>query len=103
MIDLNTMDLKQLKSLRADLDRAITSFEERKKREALNALQEQAKTFGFSLEELVGGKAPRQRKSPAAKFAHPENPSITWSGRGRKPVWFTEAIAAGKKAEDLAV
>lgn len=103
MIDLNTMDLKQLKALRSDLERAISSFEDRKKREALSALQEQAKNLGFSLEELLGAKAPKQRKSPAAKYAHPENPSITWSGRGRKPVWFSEAIAAGKKAEDLAV
>lgn len=103
MIDLNTMDLKQLKSLRSDLERAIASFEDRRRREALTALQEQAKNLGFSLEELVTGKMPKQRKSPAAKYVHPENSSITWSGRGRKPIWFAEALAAGKKPEEMIV
>jgi DNA-binding protein H-NS len=103
MIDLNTMDLKQLKSLRSDLERAIASFEDRRRREALTALQEQAKNLGFSLEELVTGKMPKQRKSPATKYVHPENSSITWSGRGRKPIWFAEALAAGKKPEEMIV
>lgn len=103
MINLDVMDLKQLKALKSDVDRAIASFEDRKKREALTALQEQAKNLGFSLEELVGTKVAKSRKPASAKYAHPENPEITWSGRGRKPAWFADAIAAGKKAEDLAV
>lgn len=103
MVDLNSMDLKELKALRADVEKAIASFEDRKKREAISALQEQARNLGFSLDELIGGKVVRPRKAASAKYAHPENPSITWSGRGRKPVWFSDALAAGAKAEDLAV
>lgn len=103
MIDLNKLDLKELRSLKVEVDRALANFEERKRREALLALQEQARSFGFSLEELTGGKVQRTRKSAEAKFAHPENKDITWSGRGRKPAWFAEAIAAGKKPEDLAI
>ena len=36
-----------------------------------------------------------------AKYAHPENPSQTWSGRGRRPRWVTEQIESGKSLEDL--
>ncbi|WP_354540899.1 H-NS histone family protein [Roseovarius sp. MBR-6] len=38
----------------------------------------------------------------AAKYRHPENPALTWSGRGRKPQWFVEALDAGNTASDLA-
>jgi DNA-binding protein H-NS len=39
----------------------------------------------------------------APKYCHPEDPRLTWSGRGRKPHWFTEAIAAGHDPDDLLI
>ncbi|WP_245696247.1 H-NS family nucleoid-associated regulatory protein [Alloyangia pacifica] len=33
----------------------------------------------------------------------PQNREVTWSGRGRKPAWLAEEIAAGKKLEDFAI
>ena len=39
----------------------------------------------------------------APKYANPANKADTWSGRGRKPRWFSEALAKGKKPEDLAL
>lgn len=40
----------------------------------------------------------------AAKYANPENPSETWSGgRGRKPRWVQEWIAAGKDIAQAAI
>jgi len=43
------------------------------------------------------------RAPAAAKYRHPENPSLTWSGRAGKLQWFVEALKAGKTAEDLAI
>nr|WED69767.1 H-NS histone family protein [Pectobacterium colocasium] len=37
----------------------------------------------------------------APKYAHPDNPSLTWSGRGKQPNWFKEALAAGKTQAQL--
>ena len=39
----------------------------------------------------------------AAKYRNPDNPALTWSGRGKRPAWVNEALAAGKTLEDLAV
>ena len=41
--------------------------------------------------------------SPLAKYRHPENAALTWSGRGRKPQWFADHINAGKDPSALAV
>jgi DNA-binding protein H-NS len=35
------------------------------------------------------------------KFRNPDNPAETWSGRGRKPGWFTEKLRLGKRIEEL--
>jgi len=58
--------------------------------------------LGYSLAELVGTET-KSSRAPAAKYQHPENPALTWSGRGRKPQWFVEALEAGKTAEQLGI
>ena len=100
-INLNDMSLKELKDLQGQVNRAISSFEDRKKRQALAELEEKARALGFSLAELTGASLPRKRA--AVKYAHPSNPAETWSGRGRKPRWFAQAIVSGKTPDDLAI
>ncbi|NPD15065.1 H-NS histone family protein [Xinfangfangia sp. D13-10-4-6] len=102
-INLNDLTLTELKKLEKDVTKAITSFEDRKKAEALAALEERAKEFGFTLGELTGITTSRKRSPSEAKYAHPENPEITWSGRGRKPQWINDGLAAGKSLEDFAI
>jgi len=102
-IDLNAMSLKELKDLQGQVARAIGSYEDRKKKEALIELEEKAREMGFSLAELTGAQIPRKRAPAGVRFANPANKADTWSGRGRKPRWFVEALAAGKSPEDMAV
>lgn len=102
-LDLNKMSLKELKDLQSQVGKAISGYEDRRKREALAELEEKAKAMGFSLAELTGVTAGRKRSPSVAKYANPANKADTWSGRGRKPRWFTEALAKGKKPEDLSV
>lgn len=102
-MNLNEMSLKELKDLQSQVVKAIATFEDRRKRETLAELEEIARAKGFSLSELTGAPAMRKRSASAAKYANPANPADTWTGRGRKPRWFSEAMAAGKKPEDLAI
>lgn len=102
-MDLNALSLKELKDLQSQVAKAIASFEDRKKKEAVAELEDRARQMGFSLSELLGTPVARKRASAGAKFANPENPSETWSGRGRKPRWFEQALKAGKTADDMAI
>jgi DNA-binding protein H-NS len=103
-MDLNSLDLKELKKLEAEVSNRIATYEDRKIAEARAVLEATAREFGFSLSELTGGKASkRSRSSVAPKYAHPENASLTWTGRGRKPKWIVEALNAGKSLADLAI
>ena len=61
-----------------------------------------ATTRGSSQSERKSG-SPAAAKSGAsdAKYRNPDDPSQTWSGRGRRPRWLTEALEAGRKLDDL--
>ena len=105
---LESLDVEELKDLRKTVDRAIASYETRKRQEAISAVEQAAREHGFKLTDLLGnGKAGRGRKSDAgtttgaAKYVNPENPEQTWSGRGRCPQWINEALEAGRTLDDL--
>jgi DNA-binding protein H-NS len=102
-LDLNNLSMKELKDLQSQVGKAISGYEDRRKREALAELEEKAKAMGFSLAELTGLAGTRKRTPSTAKYANPANSADTWSGRGRKPRWFSEALAKGKKPEDMAI
>lgn len=102
-IDLDTMTLSDLKALRGKVDRAIATYEDRKKKEALAELEETARRMGYSLADLTGIAGARKRKPAAAKYANPADATDTWTGRGRKPRWVVAALAEGKALDDLAI
>ena len=101
--DIEALSLTELKKMQKDVAKAIATFEDRQKAEARAKVEAVALDLGYSLAELVGTKTKSLRAPVVAKYRHPENPALTWSGRGRKPQWFVEALEAGKTASDLAV
>ena len=102
-IDLSKMSMDELKDLKKDVEAAIKGFAERRRAEALKALEAVAKEHGMSVDEIVGGRAKGRKAKAPAKYANPGNPSETWSGRGRQPGWYKDAIAAGKSPESMAI
>lgn len=102
-MDIDSLALSELKALRSKVDRAIATYEERKKKEALAELDDTARRMGYSLAELMALMGTKPRKTVAAKYANPENAAETWTGRGRKPKWVVAALEAGKSLEDLAI
>jgi DNA-binding protein H-NS len=46
-----------------------------------------------------------RRKYPRVfpKYRNPEEPSETWSGRGKKPRWLATALNSGHKIEEFAI
>ena len=101
-LDLTEMSIDELRKLQADVGRAIDSFEDRRRKAAAAKVAELARSLGYTVQELsaIGQKSAGPRP---AKFAHPDDPNLQWSGRGRQPAWFKEAIEAGKSAEDFLI
>lgn len=103
-INLDELSLAELKKLHQDVENAIKSYEERNLLKARKELEARAKELGVTLDMVAGAKSGQKKKKPAKpKFRHPENSDLTWAGRGRKPTWFVEAIAAGVTEEDMKI
>lgn len=102
-LDLDSLSLKDLRALQSQVAEKIATYEERKKQEAVAALEEKARSLGYSLRALVGVVSARKRAPGKAKYANPDNRSQTWTGRGRKPRWVEAALKAGKSLDDLAI
>ena len=101
--DLEALSLSELKKMQKDVAKAISTYQDRQKAEARAKVEALARKLGYSLAELVSTETKFSRAPAAAKYRHPENPALTWSGRGRKPQWFMEAQETGKTVSDLAI
>lgn len=108
-IDLDGMSLDELRALRTRVDREISSYAERKRREAMAAVEKAAREHGFALADLTSAKSGRGRRATSvraaaeAKYANPSDASQTWSGRGRRPRWVAELLDSGRALEDFAI
>ncbi len=117
----------------ADLQRVLARVQaeikkrgEKSKKDVLRQLQRVAKQHGFDLASLLGaqrsgtaskggarrkGSAARasgangtdKRRKVAPKYRHPDKKGLTWTGRGRKPRWVVEWLAAKGTLDQLAI
>jgi len=53
----------------------------------------------------VPGRRKARRKYPPVlpKFQNPSDPSETWAGRGKQPLWLVSQLKAGKKMNDFLI
>lgn len=107
-MDLERMTLEELRRHRAAVDKAIAGYEERKRKEALARLDDVARELGYpSAAALVTAKpGPKGRGSTSSapvRYRNPDDRSQTWTGIGRRPKWFIEALASGRTEEELKV
>lgn len=111
LADLSKMTRKQLETLISNANRALKKIETKEKREAKKAAEKAAAKFGFKLNELVATKTPQPEKrtkpkpkSPAvAKYADPADKTKTWTGKGRQPAWYKQAVEAGVDPKSMEV
>lgn len=95
--DLSKYSLEELQQFRKDVDKAIAKAEAQKLKDARAALEKVAAEHGVTLEEITGRAASKRQvgKPLPPKYQHPENPNVTWSGRGRQPRWIKEMLKSG--------
>jgi DNA-binding protein H-NS len=102
-MNLAEMSLQELTALASDIDKAIKTYKVRKLNEARAELEAKALELGVTLDEILGVKSARKKSVVAAKYAHPENPALTWSGRGLAPKWVKAHEALGGSRDDLLI
>lgn len=105
-MDISTLSLAELKQLQKQIPAEIGKREEQEKKKVLDEVKALAEARGFSIDQLIGGAKEakvRVSKPVAIKYRHPDNATLTWTGRGRKPQWVEAWLGQGRKLEELAV
>lgn len=95
------LSLEELRALQA----AITEEIQRRqnKASAVEALLAQMREKGLTVADLDLLRTKKPGKKADIKFADPDNPQNSWTGRGKKPVWLANALEAGKSLDDFKV
>lgn len=103
-IDLNGMSAAELAALSKQIEARKELIAKESLQNAYAAMQDVASKFGVAFDDVISlhnGKG-KKTKSPA-KYINPEDPTQTWTGRGRKPEWVHAALAAGQSLDDLKI
>lgn len=99
--DLERMDLDDLWDLHQRiipiLDRKLES-EKRKLQAQLDKLRRKSGRPPVDVPQ-----SRRRYPKVPQRFKNPDNPSQTWSGRGKTPQWLTRLMAAGRDRDEFKI
>ena len=98
--ELEKMELDDLWNLHQRIIDILDRKLENEKRRLQNQLNELGRRFSGSSAD-VRQRRPYPEVKP--KYKNPNDPSETWSGRGKTPRWAAELIAAGRKLDEFKI
>jgi DNA-binding protein H-NS len=102
-VDLSKFTIPELQELAQEIESEIVTRRESAKVKVLEQMRELAGSIGMTPEELLGAGGKGRAGKVLPKYRHPDDASLTWSGRGKRPLWINEVLGAGKTLDDLAV
>jgi len=94
---LERMTYRELQQLSTRVDKAMVVARDRDRISLRREMESLASNAGLRIGDLFGrgGKG----RTVAAKYANPDDPTQTWSGRGRQPKWLVAKIKAGNRID----
>lgn len=99
--------LEQIQKQIVALERQAEKLKQQEIAGVVDRIKEAIRAYGLTASDLGLGRGRSLNASgPVAKARHKgqyRDPATgkTWSGRGRRPQWFVEAITTGRKPEEL--
>jgi DNA-binding protein H-NS len=110
-IDFEKMPLDDLWALHEQISQVLSSkiVAEREQLEKrlvqLNGTARASSSILPSLKPAETKQDRPRRKYPKVfpKYSNPDEPSETWSGRGKKPRWLVSALRSGKSIKDFEI
>lgn len=95
-IDINSLSPAELQALIKSAEAQMGAARKNHIHETRTKMDALLANAGLTLDEVYpkrGGKGAKGTKAAVApKYRNPENPAQTWSGRGKRPLWFVDAL-----------
>jgi DNA-binding protein H-NS len=109
-LNLDAMSVDEMWQLHEEISRVLSvrlTSEKRELERRLTQLRREKDRPQSDLSErqFLKGAAPERRKYPQVfpKYQNPDEPSETWSGRGKQPRWLAAALKTGRTIEEFAI
>lgn len=104
--NIDNMDLNELEALTKKTQQLIEQKKKEKIDQAYAQLVDIAQSVDMTLDQLIAHgqkKKSKPTRKVAPRYRNPKDASQTWTGRGKQPRWVVDALAKGKKLDDLAI
>jgi DNA-binding protein H-NS len=107
-VDLAAMSIDEMWQLHEEISQLLSvrlTSEKRELEKRLSQLRREKEEPPTENSKSPKG-APRERRAyPRVfpKYRNPDEPSETWSGRGKQPRWLAAALKAGHKVEEFVI
>jgi DNA-binding protein H-NS len=125
-MDLSNLSVTELRRLQTRVETEITRRTSTARKDLLKKVQKLAAEAGVSLDDLMAKElaeapkktqtrtrsaAPKKTRAKSstagtkipAKYRHPENSELAWTGRGRKPKWVEDWLSGGGTLEQVTI
>jgi DNA-binding protein H-NS len=105
-IDFDVMSVDEMWRLHEQIGQVLSvrlTSEKRELEKRLAQLRRENEMPALSTE--AAGVSRERRKYPRVhpKFRNPNDPSETWSGRGKQPLWLVAALKTGRRIEEFMI
>ncbi len=102
-INLEKLSDDELDKLEKMIEKQHAIRHKERMRRARDEMRDIAKRYGVDVKDLVPGAAQKKKAVSEATYRHPEDESVTWSGRGRRPKWINDWLDKGRDLNDLKI
>lgn len=100
-INIHNLSLREIEALEARIAAAKRKAQIAAKSDVKAKIEMLLAQSGFTLSDLYP--AAGRKSKGVAKYANPDDPSQTWTGRGRRPVWLIARLKSGEKIGKFAI
>lgn len=105
-MELSEMTYAELAAHQKEVETSMRNLEKSRKADAKKAVAAAAKEYGFTVEDLFD-LSTKTKGTPTAKappkYRNPDNHQETWTGKGRKPAWFLDALEKDQDVSRLEI
>jgi DNA-binding protein H-NS len=109
-LSLDAMSVDELWRLHEEINRILSVRLTSEKRELEKRLAQLRREKEIRLSDSedtqsIKGTPRERRKYPRVlpKYRNPQDPSETWSGRGKQPRWLVAALTSGHRVEEFVI
>ncbi len=103
---IKTLNLPYLERLSTIIAHEVQLRKKSAIQEAIVKIHQIASAAGISLNDigkLKPTKPVNTKEKSVAKYQHPTDKTLQWSGKGRPPAWFAVLIKNGVKASEMEI